>query len=63
MARPDSPLADCMPTWAIRELQEGCRAALTGISNFNLASEVPVNLPDPLGGIYPDEPPQYGRRR
>lgn len=39
----------------------GVQAALSGISNLQLVSEIPVDMPDPLAGLYPNDPPTYSR--
>lgn len=63
MTRPNSPLKDCMPLWAVRELHMGIGAALTGMCNLNIASELPVDMPDPLAGLYPSDTRDYKERR
>jgi hypothetical protein len=63
MARPNSPLAGAIPLWALKEFISGANDSLCGLSNLNIAGESPVEIPDPLAGLYPREPrTDFGRR-
>jgi hypothetical protein len=64
LARPDSPLAGAVPVWALKEFISCAGDAVSGLCNLTIISELPVEIPDPLCGLYPREArDDFGRGR